>query len=103
MQVALTNQDQEVAATEDDDAAAEAEVEHFDEILAVQHWAMQSPDWKLLNVLVELVNDQQLQYSCKNGDSIFEVFASVVQLALWKPYTGPTYKDDGKDEQSAMT
>ena len=26
-----------------------------------------------------------------------------MQLALWRPYTGPTYKDDGKDEQSAMT
>ena len=102
MQVALTNQEQE-PATEGTVAVAEAEVEHFDEILAVQYWAMQSPDWKLLNVLLELVNDQQLQYKCKNGDSILEVFANVVQLALWKPYTGPTYKDDGKDEQSAMT
>ena len=100
MQVALTNQDQEPAT---EGTIAEAEVEHFDEILAVQHWAMQSPDWKLLNVLLELVNDRQLQYKCKNGDSIFEVFANVVQLALWKPYTGPTYKDDGKDDEPAMT
>lgn len=40
---------------------------------------------------------------CKNGDLMFEVFASVIQLALWKPYSGPTYKDDGKDEETAMT
>lgn len=81
----------------------EAELEQFDEILAVQHWAMQTTDWKLLNVLIELVDDKQLQYMCKNGDTIFEVFASVIQLALWRPYTGPTYKDDGKDEQPATT
>lgn len=104
MQVALLDDDKNAAAegtvavTE-----AEAEPEQFDEILAVQHWAMQTPDWKLLNVLIELVDDKQLQYTCKNGDSIFEVFANVIQLALWKPYTGPDYMDDKKDEQTAMT
>lgn len=51
MQVALTNQAQEVAVAEGTDA--NAEVEHFDEILAVQHWALQTPEWKLLNVLLE--------------------------------------------------
>jgi len=102
MQVALLNDDQNAAA-EGTIAEAEAEPEQFDEILAVQHWAMQTPDWKLLNVLIELVDDKQLQYTCKNGDSIFEVFANVLQLALWKPYTGPTYMDDGKDEQAATT
>jgi len=31
-----------------------------DKITAVQNWAMQSPDWKLLNVLFEIVDVQQL-------------------------------------------
>lgn len=97
MQVALLNGDQQ------EDAEADEEPEQFDEILAVQHWAMQTTEWKLLNVLIELVDDKQLQYTCKNGDTIFEVFAHVIQLALWRPYTGPTYKDDGKDEQTAVT
>lgn len=99
MQVAVLDDDKNAAA----EGTAEAEPEQFDEILAVQHWAMQTPDWKLLNVLIELVDDTQLQYTCKNGDSILEVFANVIQLALWKPYAGPTYMEDGKDEQTAMT
>lgn len=53
-QVALINDDQK------DDAEAQPELEQFDEILAVQHWAMQTTAWKVLNVLIELVDEKQL-------------------------------------------
>lgn len=102
MQVALRDGDKKDDA-EGVVAEIQPELEKFDEILAVQHWAMQTTGWKVLNVLIELVDDKQLQYMCKNGDSMFEVFANVIQLALWKPYSGPTYKDDGKDEETATT
>lgn len=96
MQVAVVNGGEDAAQEIEENAVAEIEpeAEQFDEILAVQHWAMQTTDWKLLNVLIELVDEKQLQYKCKNGDTVFEVFAQLLQLALWKPYAGPTYKEE---------
>ena len=109
MQVAVVNGGEATVEEIEDGAVAgiEPEEEQFDEILAVQHWAMQTADWKLLNVLIELVDQEQLQYKCKNGDTIFEVFAHLLQLALWKPYAGPTYQEEEDKnkhgEQTATT
>jgi hypothetical protein len=33
----------------------EPEIHEVDSLLAIKNWAMQSPDWKLLNVLIELM------------------------------------------------
>lgn len=38
----------------------EPEVHEVDSLLAIKNWAMQSPDWKLLNVFIELMNVEQL-------------------------------------------
>ena len=51
---------------------------------SVRNWTMQSPDWKLFNVLFELTEKEQLQEVCKNGMTLMEVFMAVVKLALQK-------------------
>lgn len=38
----------------------EPEIHEVDKLLAVKNWAMQSPDWKLFNVLCEKLNEKQL-------------------------------------------
>lgn len=45
---------------------------------------MQSTDWKLLNVLFDLLNDKQLQYECKGGKTVFEILTSLLKLGLTK-------------------
>ena len=69
-----------VAKVEELDVAPE--VREVDHLLEVKAWAMQSPGWKMLNVLFETVSDEQLQYTCKNGKSVFENMALLLKLAL---------------------
>ena len=38
----------------------EPEIHEVDKLLAVKNWAMQSPDWKLFNVIFESMNEKQL-------------------------------------------
>ena len=64
---------------------------------------MQSPKWRLLNVLADLATDKQLQSQCSNGQTVIQVFANIIELALWKPYKGPDYMDENLPEESAMT
>ena len=42
-----------------------------DDLLAIKNWSMQAPDWKLLNVFFEMLNENQLQYKCKNYKTVF--------------------------------
>lgn len=65
----------------------EPEIQEVDSLLAIKNWAMQSPDWKLLNVLIELMNKEQLQYECKNDKTVFDMIASLLRLGLTKPYS----------------
>jgi len=69
-----------VAKVEELDVAPE--VREVDQLLEVKAWAMQSPGWKMLNVLFETFSDEQLQYTCKNGKSVFENMALLLKLAL---------------------
>lgn len=69
-----------VAKVEELDVAPE--VREVDHLLEVKAWAMQSPGWKMLNVLFETFSDEQLQYTCKNGKSVFENMALLLKLAL---------------------
>ena len=64
---------------------------------------MQSPDWKLLNVLIEIATAKQLQYICQNGESILVNLSRILRIALWKPYSGPEYTKDEKDLKKATT
>jgi hypothetical protein len=48
---------------------------------------MQSPDWKLFNVLFEMLNEKQLQYKCDNNKTVFDIIASLLRLGLTKPYS----------------
>ena len=84
-----------VAKVEELDVAPE--VREVDHLLEVKAWAMQSPGWKMLNVIFETVSHDQLQYTCKNGKSVFENMALLLKLALTNAWE---YKDN---EKKAMT
>lgn len=60
----------------------EEEILSIDKLQAVKNWTMQSPDWKFFNALFEIITEDQLQYKCKNGKTIFENFAKIITLAL---------------------
>jgi len=62
---------------------------------------MQSHDWKYFNAIFESLNEEQLQYKCKNGKTIFENFAQILKLALTKADTSGSQKD--KEEKVMMT
>jgi hypothetical protein len=57
---------------------------------------MQSPDWKLLNVLLDLLNEKQLQYKCKGGKRVFEILTALLKLGLTKEQRN--YSEDTKDQ-----
>ena len=61
---------------------------------------MQSPDWKFFNALFEIINEDQLQYKCKNGKTIFENFAKIITLALTN---SEKVEKDQKDKPKLMT
>ena len=61
------------------------DVHDVDELLAVKNWAMQSPDWRLLNLLIDMLNEEQLQYKCSNKKSVFVNFSLMMRLALTNP------------------
>ena len=63
---------------------------------------MQTPDWKLLNVLFELLTADQLQNK-EDESSIFEDICDILQMALVRPYDGPVYLKEDKDFQSGMS
>ena len=50
----------QLVATEDEGKIVEMEPEihEVDKLLAVKNWAMQSPDWKLFNVLCEKMSEK---------------------------------------------
>lgn len=75
----------------------EPEIQEVDSLLAIKNWAMQSPDWKFLNVLIELMSVEQLQYKCDNDKTCFDVIASLLKLGLTKPYSSE------KSEEKGMT
>lgn len=75
----------------------EPEITEVDSLLALKNWAMQSSDWKLLNVLIELLSVKQLQYKCDNGKTCFDVIASLLKLGLTKPFSKE------KSEEKGMT
>jgi hypothetical protein len=79
----------------------ENEVLEVDSLLAVKNWAMQSADWKLLNVLFELLSVEQLQYRCDNNKTVFDVIANLLQLGLTKPYSREASEEKGMTQVKA--
>jgi hypothetical protein len=65
----------------------------------VKNWAMQSPDWKLLNVLFDVLNEKQLQYECAGGKKVFDILTSLLKLGLTKEQK--FYSDEVKDQDKA--
>lgn len=47
-----------VKADEPVEEEQEPEVLEVDALLAIKNWAMQSSDWKLFNVLIEMLNEK---------------------------------------------
>lgn len=76
-------------------------VELMDAMSSIQNWAMQTPNWKLLNVLFELMSSDQLGEL--DGTSIFDDICVILKMALMRPYDGPIYLKDDKTLKSAMT
>lgn len=56
-----------------------------DHLLTVKNWAHQTPDWRLLNVLFDILSEEQLQYTCSNGNSVFKNMTTFLRLALTNP------------------
>lgn len=46
---------------------------------------------------------QQLEYKCKNGESIFKNLSIILRIALWKPYSGPEYEKDESNLKKQTT
>ena len=86
-----------VVATTDQVHEEEVVEQHFeaDKMRDVKSWAMQSPDWKMLNVLIENLDSTQLQYKCENGKSIFANISLLLRLALTNSRDMTDSKDKG--------
>lgn len=76
--------------------------ELMDAMTSIQNWAMQSPNWKLLNVLFELFSAEQLQKS-DDESAIFDDMCDILKMALVRPFEGPIYLKDEKSLKSAMS
>lgn len=76
--------------------------ELMDAMTSIQNWAMQSPNWKLLNVLFELFSAEQLQRQTDES-VIFEDICDILKMALVRPYDGPVYLKDEKTIKTAMS
>lgn len=80
------------------------EVGELDQADSIQRWAMQSPDWKLLNVIFDTLSKEQLHLCTDETKlTIFEDIAIIIELALQRPYDGPLYKKHDEHLVSAST
>jgi len=49
---------------------------------------MQSHDWRLFNVLVDMASPEQLKYVCSNGEMLIMNIITIMKLALSKSHQG---------------
>lgn len=78
------------------------EAEFLDQMFSVQSWAMQSQQWRMLNVFFDLFTPEQLQKKINESSIVYD-FCDLLELALWRPYDGPLYLRSEKELKSAMT
>ena len=57
---------------------------------------MQTPSWKHLNAIYELLDEKDFQLKLQNNETIIQSILHILHLALFVPYQGPTYTLDEK-------
>lgn len=72
----------QIVPVSQDEIVQEDEVYDIDILLEVKNWAMQSPKWRLLNVLIHTLNSEQFTYKCANGRTILDHISMLLRLAL---------------------